>query len=534
MVSNRVSNSLDRKPMPTVRARLALVVLLALLPALGVMLHAASDNRRDHLAAGQAQLLQAARLIAEEHEQLVEGARQLLLALRSSAALDGGELGRCRTRLGEVLADAAGRYANLLLFGRDGRLLCDGLGQTDVPRIDGEPYFRRALAGGLGIGPHVAARDGTGRPVLPIALPLVAEYGPPERVLVADLSLDWLHRYEACVDLPAGAALAIADAAGRLLTSSRGEQDSGGPVPWAAARDGPRVVAVAGRLIGLSPAAGGSLLVAVSAPEAKITADADHLLWLELASVALALLLGFGLAALVGERTVAHRLRMLTRFAQRLRDGDLAARPPAPEGKDELAELARVLDHMAGGLETRVSALTASEARQRHRARHDELTGLPNRRGFLERLATELAAARRHQDQLALLLLDLDRFKQVNDTLGHPAGDALLAATAARMRMVVREEDVVARLGGDEFTVLLVGRGQDLAPHEVARRLVEALAEPFDLDGHTIRTSASVGVALFPQHGAGPAELLQAADDALYAAKRSGRGQWQPASRAVG
>lgn len=520
--------------MPTVRARLALVVLLALLPALGVMLQAASHNRREHLEAGQAKLLQAARLIAEEHEQLVEGARQLLLALRSSAALEGNGLGRCRMRLGQVLADAAGRYADLLLFGRDGRLLCDGIGRTDVPTVEGEPYFRRALAGGLGIGQHVAARDGMDRPVLPIALPLVAEYGPPERVLVADLSLDWLHRYEERVDLPAGAALAIADAAGRLLTSSRGEPDPGVPVPWEAARDGPQVVAVAGRLIGMSPAAGGSLLVAVSAPEAKVTAAADHLLWLELASVALALLLGFGLAALVGERIVARRLRMLTSFAQRLGDGDLAARPPAPEGQDELAELARVLGHMAGGLESRVSALTASEARQRHRARHDELTDLPNRRGFLERLATELAATRRHQDQLALLLLDLDQFKQVNDTLGHPAGDALLAATAARMRAVVREEDAVARLGGDEFTVLLVGRGQELAPHEVARRLVEALAEPFDLDGHTIRTSASVGIALCPQHGACPAELLQAADDALYAAKRAGRGQWQPASRAVG
>jgi diguanylate cyclase (GGDEF)-like protein len=520
--------------MSTIRARLALVMLLALLPALAVMLQAAGQNRREHLAAGGARLLQAARLIAEEHEQLVEGARQLLLALRTAPALEGDDPTACRDHLAEVLADALGRYADLLLFGHDGRPLCDALGTADTLGVADQPYFREALAGGLAVGPHMATRDATGRPVLPIALLLPAAADRPARVLAAHIGLDWLDRYDERLELPAGAVLEVADAAGSLLASSAAGSAPGRIVPWTAGYAGPRVLLTEGRLVGLAPAAGGDLLVAVSVPEAEVTAAADLLLRLELAGVGLALLLGFALAGAFGELAVARRLRALTAFAARLRDGDLAARLPWHPGSDELGELARVLGHMACRLERRVGALAASEAEHRHRARHDELTGLPNRRGLADRLGAELAAAQRHRGALALLLLDLDRFKGVNDTLGHAAGDALLAAAAGRMRATLREEDLVARLGGDEFAVLLAGPGDGFAPEQTARRLMEVLARPFRLAaGHEVRTGASVGVALFPVDGRTADELLAAADRGLYAAKRAGRGTWRAASRSV-
>ncbi|WP_027134640.1 diguanylate cyclase domain-containing protein [Geminicoccus roseus] len=517
--------------MSSIRVRLALVVLLALLPALGLTLHGAWQDRAEHLEQGGQRLLQAALLVAEEHEQLEEGARQLLLALGTSPVLEGDDMAACRERLAEVLADAAGRYANVRLFGPNSRMICDGRGTGWTEGPDGQLYAQEAQAGGLAIGARMAVHDAAGRPVLPISMPLEAAPGQPARILVADLSLDWMAAHDERLERPEGAALVIEDTDGHVLVAHGPGSRSEGAMPRVESGTGPRIVSAAGRLVGLAPAAGGVLKVAVSLPEAEVTAAADRVLRIELVAGVLALLLGSGLAAAFAEIAVARRLRALTRFATRLRDGDLAARPVAGQGGDELEELARELGVMAGQLEWRVGELAASEALQRHRARHDELTGLPNRRGLGERLSGELAAARRHQGALALLLLDLDHFKEVNDRLGHATGDALLAAAANRMRAVLREEDMVARLGGDEFAVLLVGRGGPFSPETTAQRLVEALARPFSLEDQEVRSGASLGIALFPEHGAAAQELFVAADRALYAAKQAGRATWRTTDR---
>lgn len=121
-----------------------------------------------------------------------------------------------------------------------------------------------------------------------------------------------------------------------------------------------------------------------------------------------------------------------------------------------------------------------------------------------------------------MLCLDLDRFKAVNDTLGHAAGDALLQQVAMRLRQVTRAAEVAARIGGDEFVILQTGAHQPQAAVSLAARLVEALAVPFSLDGQPVSIGTSVGIALFPQHGRSNAELLLAADIALYRAKRQG------------
>ena len=164
-------------------------------------------------------------------------------------------------------------------------------------------------------------------------------------------------------------------------------------------------------------------------------------------------------------------------------------------------------------------------ARQReaHLARHDGLTGLPNRAHLAEQLATQLPRTARG-DELALLLLDLDRFKNVNDTLGHAIGDALLCQVAQCLRAHVREGDVVARLGGDEFAVLQTGSGQPGSATTLAQRLIEVLSQPFELDGHQAYIGCSVGIALAPFDGDTAEVLLKNADLALYRAKGAGRG----------
>jgi diguanylate cyclase (GGDEF)-like protein len=159
-----------------------------------------------------------------------------------------------------------------------------------------------------------------------------------------------------------------------------------------------------------------------------------------------------------------------------------------------------------------------------HQAHHDELTGLCNRKLLVRKTADALADASRSGSTVGFLLLDLDRFKEVNDTLGHPAGDQLLRIVADRLRHSVRPGDVVARLGGDEFAVLLPPVREVSAAREVASRLRVAIAEPIHLEGMSIEIEASVGLALYPDDATGFEQLLQRADVAMYLAKerRSG------------
>ena len=140
--------------------------------------------------------------------------------------------------------------------------------------------------------------------------------------------------------------------------------------------------------------------------------------------------------------------------------------------------------------------------------------------------------ARRHGDAPAVLCLDLDRFKEVNDALGHTVGDLLLREVAARLHACTRETDTVARLGGDEFAVVQVGAPQPADAEALCRRLLEALAVPCRLDGHEVAVGASVGVALVPTDGDDPATLLRHADIALYRAKGEGRGTFGSSRRA--
>ncbi|MDX6234719.1 MAG: hypothetical protein QOH68_3837 [Nocardioidaceae bacterium] len=155
-----------------------------------------------------------------------------------------------------------------------------------------------------------------------------------------------------------------------------------------------------------------------------------------------------------------------------------------------------------------------------HRALHDGLTGIPNRTLFNDRLANALRLAERRGDQVGLLVLDLDRFKEVNDTLGHQQGDTMLCKIADRLTGVIRESDSVARLGGDEFGILLQNVGSEEKALEVAERVLKMVCRPVQLDGAIVDVGCSIGVAIFPQHGADPTELLKNGDIAMYVAKR--------------
>ncbi len=174
--------------------------------------------------------------------------------------------------------------------------------------------------------------------------------------------------------------------------------------------------------------------------------------------------------------------------------------------------------------------LTEQQRSQEHiyrLAHHDVLTGLENRVALNVRLEQQLATARRHNEPAAVLFIDLDHFKKINDSLGHAAGDKLLVGAAERMKDLLRDVDTLARLGGDEFIIVLAGPLTPDSVTGVAVRLVESLSQPYQLAGHTAHSGASVGVALFPDDGEDAATLIRHADMAMYAAKREGRGNFQ-------
>jgi diguanylate cyclase (GGDEF)-like protein/PAS domain S-box-containing protein len=168
-----------------------------------------------------------------------------------------------------------------------------------------------------------------------------------------------------------------------------------------------------------------------------------------------------------------------------------------------------------------------AQARIHRLAHHDPLTGLENRHALGIRLEQQLAQARRNRQPLAVLFIDLDHFKKINDSLGHQAGDELLTGAAARMKDLLRDVDALARLGGDEFIIVLCGPLSPDSVSAVAVRLVASLQQPYRLAGTTAHSGASVGVALFPEDGQDPDTLLRHADMAMYVAKREGRGNFQ-------
>ena len=203
---------------------------------------------------------------------------------------------------------------------------------------------------------------------------------------------------------------------------------------------------------------------------------------------------------------------------------NFAARVSAA-GDDEIAELGLGFNEMLTELEQGDLAKREAEAKLQRQALTDELTGLPNRRLLSDRLSQALAIAQREEHIVALLYIDLDGFKLINDSLGHTVGDLLLSQIAERLRSRIRLSDTLARVGGDEFTVVLTILHDKADADLVANNLLDVFTERFSVEGHEITIGASVGISFFPDNGADAVSLLQQADNAMYAAKRKGKNQ---------
>lgn len=227
------------------------------------------------------------------------------------------------------------------------------------------------------------------------------------------------------------------------------------------------------------------------------------------------------LLAILVSRVLTRPLHMMVTAARRFSREHVMGELPLKRA-DEIGQLARGFHDMEVEIQAYLAELHNSRSQLDHLARHDPLTGLPNRLLFFDRLEHAVAAARRTGRELAVFFIDLDRFKEINDSLGHAAGDEVLKAVSARLRSLVREADTVARLGGDEFIILFDTLDDLQSLQGLSEKIIQGLSQPMDLAGHRLEVRASIGASIFPRDAGNASELVHKADVAMYLAKTHG------------
>lgn len=410
----------------------------------------------------------------------------------------------------------------------------------------GQVYVSRAV-----INHELGAHAGHGKPSLEVAAPVADPLGTILGVVVINVDLDGLFK-QLAADLPAGLQLYLSNDAGEYLIhperrkafafdrgqSAQVQDDFPEVRELLTARVGQEertVVSRGGDGTGRGEAAAfvrqpvsvlkaeEHFVLGLSQPLSVVLSESDRLGVMVLRIVAGFSALAVLLAALM-TRALVRPLRQIVRAVDGFAEGMPSPAMPT-DRRDEIGVLARAIAHMQQQIGAQFAKLAQKQVQLDHLASHDSLTGLQNRRFFMDRLEHSLSHARRHQGSLAMLFVDLDRFKEVNDTQGHAAGDAVLRSLAQRLRHLVRESDTVARMGGDEFVVLLdeVRASEDV--DVVAQKVLKALSEPVPWDGVLLDVGASIGVARFPEHGQDAETLIVAADQAMYVAKSGGGGR---------
>lgn len=263
------------------------------------------------------------------------------------------------------------------------------------------------------------------------------------------------------------------------------------------------------------------MVVGLSQPTAVVRAEVVEL-GRSIGQILLVLCLGGIVLAAWVSRVVTGPLHAMVRATQAFSQGRAHGELPVKR-QDELGELARSFGDMEQQIRLQMSELNASRDAMAHLAHHDALTGLPNRRMFEQRLAQALEMSRRSGRSCALLFVDLDGFKSINDNLGHAMGDAVLQAAARTILGAMRQVDTVARLAGDEFTVLCENVDSEEAAQQIAAKLQQAFEQPLDIHGKPHPVHASIGLSLFPRDAQDAHNLLASADAAMYRAKLNRR-----------
>lgn len=395
---------------------------------------------------------------------------------------------------------------------------------------------------------EVGAHAGLGKPSLQVAAPVHDVNGQARGVVVINVDLNGLFA-QLAADLPPGLQLYLTNSAGDFLIHPDSNQafafDRGQvsrlqdafPAAAAMTREGPgrqnELVTTA------SPGAQGAVVAAfMRQPLGELQREDEFILGLaqplsvvlkdseQLGAASARIVVAFSalavlLAALLA-RALTRPLDQIVDAVRRFAEGRLGGRLPSAR-QDEIGLLARSIEDMQHQIRAQFATLEQKQGELDRLASHDSLTGLHNRRFFLDRLDHALAHAKRTEGHLALLFIDLDNFKSINDELGHAAGDHVLRTLAQRLKHVVREVDTVARIGGDEFIILLDEVEHIDGVSVVAHKVLDTLSQPVRRGDADLVLGASIGASRYPENGETATELIAAADQAMYRAKSGGR-----------
>ena len=551
--------------------RLAILLASFGIVAMGLVGYTSyASSRAALLAATQRDLLTATRVLGKNFQEHIDAvsAHALLLARLTPSLQDGSTMaGADKDRLAQAftamlavhpdyfqvrLISAAAHGIELVRVDRDTALLLrvEGLHLQEKAHY---PYVFNTLRLARGqvylsditLNRETGAHAGLDKPTLRAATPVVGADGAIVGLIVINIDLDTMFaRLKA--DLPEAYQLYLSNHWGDYLIHpdpslafgfDRGRreliQHAYSPVAGLIegrhhsvvttpdTADG-RVAAFARLPMGQSRDAH-FVVIGLSQPLEHVTREARQLGWDTMRMILLLSVTAALLAALVS-RAVTEPLRQMAHAVRRFSHERVVSELPS-ERNDQIGQLARSLNDMQRTIVANIRELDDSRLALRHLAQHDGLTGLPNRALFEDRLRQAMAQARRSDACIAVLFVDLDGFKGVNDSCGHHTGDMLLTAVALRIQSCVRDADTAGRIGGDEFVILLSAIELERDALAVAEKVRAALATPFELETSIQQISASIGVALFPLHGDSEHALALSADAAMYQAKAAGGNQ---------
>ncbi|GFO55267.1 hypothetical protein GMSM_22740 [Geomonas sp. Red276] len=526
----------------SIRSMIVAIMLGSGIPIFVVFCVFVFNQYLDKRHEAEQKVIAGVRAIAAEHVAEVEGMRSLMVALSQYPEIRLKDPAGCMKLLNLILTKSPSGL-NVGVADIDGRVIATGVIQP-LPiqySVADRRYFKEALRTRKFVAGEFAVSRAVHKPTIHFALPVLNEKQQPILVLYAAQDLDGFAKSFDAQNFPYGSIVNLTDHRGTVLMrySHLGLENQDGKPDHPDLRrhmtgtddegiftgvglDGARRH-LAFKRLRLSPDAPPYLYIRVSIPEKIATATARRSLWISVAVFTLAAVLTTLLTRLFASRFIIRPLERIVHAAKLVEGGDLSARSGLLYTKDELGQLARSFDEMTLALDERIREISYAENEKHRLAYYDGLTGLPNRRLLQNRLDLALARSKRHDIGFALIYLDLDNFKHVNDSLGHAAGDQLLKVMAVRYLNILRDDDVVCRLGGDEFAIILHDVQRESTVMFVVEKLLMATGEPVQLEGQELLVTASIGVALYPKDAEDPMTLGKNADLALYHAKDAGR-----------
>jgi diguanylate cyclase (GGDEF)-like protein len=511
--------------------RIFMLIAVTLLLVAGGELFNGLKLRQNRLGEVRTDTMQLARIAELDMVRILEGTHQLLATLAKLPIDHGWDERACSVVSATASSDF--EYDHIVAVDRSGTRQCSStlFKRSGTPMSDRELFDRIVATGGFSVGSY-GIGEVSGNEVIRVGYPVVDDTGTVVGAVYAGINVTWLNTAISEWHLGATASIDITDRNGILIARHPDPRAVGQPIadklrPFLSAADvgAAEVTGAEGvvRLYGYFPVKAGpsdGLAVFVGRDQLQLVADINRSIWLNGAVVLFGLLLSAIFALIYVRRFLAPPFQNLLIVAGRWRSGDWSARAGGASGIPEFDRLASTFDGMAAEVSSRERKITWL-------ARYDILTGLANRGVFIEALQREIARAYRDGTSFAVLYLDLDHFKDVNDTLGHPIGDLLLQSVSERLRASMRGTDTVSRFGGDEFALIATDLREPADAAILADKVLTAISEPFSIQDIEVRSRASIGIAVYGKESANAETLLSHADIALYRAKSEGRGTYR-------